>query len=115
MNKSPQGRPWRVLSSLLQLHQGKQLCRHPWKSKFPQLQCIYHEPWQDHRKSSIKPPGGNLRQAHLRGGRGLFNLETTMVSVLHKELEYKVEKLKYNKFSVMKPTIRVKFESPLGK
>ena len=32
------------------------------------------------------------------GGRGLFNLETTMVSVLHKELEYKVKKLKYNKF-----------------
>ena len=29
---------------------------------------------------------------------GLFNLETTMVSVLHKELEYKVEKLKYKKF-----------------
>ena len=29
---------------------------------------------------------------------GLFNLETTMVSVLHKELEYKVEKFKYKKF-----------------
>ena len=30
---------------------------------------------------------------------GLFNLEITMVSVLHKELEYKdiVEKLKYKK------------------
>ena len=28
----------------------------------------------------------------------VFNLETTMVSVLHKELEYKVEKLKYKKF-----------------
>ena len=27
----------------------------------------------------------------------LFNLEKTMVSVLHKELEYKVEKLKYKK------------------
>ena len=27
------------------------------------------------------------------GGGGLFILETTMVSVLHKELEYKVEKL----------------------
>ena len=32
------------------------------------------------------------------GGEGLFNLEMTMVSVLHKELEYKVEKLKYKKF-----------------
>ena len=28
---------------------------------------------------------------------GLFNLEKTMVSVLHKELEYKVEKLKNKK------------------
>ena len=27
------------------------------------------------------------------GGGGLFNLETTMASVLHKELEYRVEKL----------------------
>ena len=27
----------------------------------------------------------------------LFNLEKTTVSVLHKELEYKVEKLKYKK------------------
>ena len=31
-----------------------------------------------------------------RGG-GLFNLEKMMVLVLHKELEYKVEKLKYRK------------------
>ena len=29
---------------------------------------------------------------------GLFNLGTMMVSVPHKELEYKVEKLKYKKF-----------------
>ena len=28
---------------------------------------------------------------------GLSNLAKTMVSVLHKELEYKVEKLKYKK------------------
>ena len=52
-----------------------------------------------------------LFQAHLRRGGaglnrygglisegGLFNLDTTMVSVLHKKLEYKVEKLKYKKF-----------------
>ena len=38
----------------------------------------------------------------------LFNLETSMVSVLHKELEYKVEKLKYKKFEVMQPRIRIK-------
>ena len=30
-------------------------------------------------------------------GAGLFNLEKTMVSVLHKELEYNVEKLKNKK------------------
>ena len=29
---------------------------------------------------------------------GLFNLEMTIVSVLHKELEYKVKKLKDKKF-----------------
>ena len=63
----------------------------------------------------LSPPGVIYVKPIWGGGRGLFNLETTMVSVLHKELEYKVEKLKYNKFSVMKPTIRVKFESPLGK
>ena len=53
-----------------------------------------------------------LFQAHLRGGGGLietgslfergglFNLKTTMISqaVLHKELDCKVEKLKYRKF-----------------
>ena len=31
------------------------------------------------------------------GGGGLFNLEKTMVSVLHKELKFKVEKLMYKK------------------
>ena len=30
-------------------------------------------------------------------GGGLFNLEKTMVSVLHKELEYKVKKLENKK------------------
>ena len=30
-------------------------------------------------------------------GGGLFNLEKTMVSVLHKELKFKVEKLMYKK------------------
>ena len=69
-----------------------------------------------HRKSSFKPPRGEgglaySFQAHLRGvgggglketeglfeREGLFTLETTMVSVLHKELEYKVGKLRYKK------------------
>ena len=59
----------------------------------------------DYRKSSIKPPtpGTYLFRAHLTGGSlietgRLFNLETTMLSVLHAELKYKVEKLKYKKF-----------------
>ena len=65
-----------------------------------------------YRNSSYKPPlppGAYLFEAYLRGclieteaylrggGGGVFNLELTMVSVLHKELAYKVEKLKYKK------------------
>ena len=49
------------------------------------------------------------------GWGGLFNLEKAMVSVLHEELEYKVEKLKNKKFSVMQLTIRIKSELPVGK
>ena len=56
-----------------------------------------------YRKSFIKPPGG------------LFNLETAMVSVLQKGLEYKVERLKYKKFEVMQPRIRIKSDLPVGK
>ena len=40
--------------------------------------CVYY------RKSSIKPPPGSL-----------FNIEKMTVSVLDKDLEYKVDKLKY--------------------
>ena len=36
---------------------------------------------------------------------GFFNLARTMVSVLHKELECKVEKLKYKKLEVIHPNI----------
>ena len=57
----------------------------------------------------LSPKGAYLFQAHLRGGLietgglferggGLFNLEKTMVSVLHRELEYGEEKLKYKTF-----------------
>ena len=38
-----------------------------------------------------------------------------MVSVLHKEVEYKVEKLKSKKFKVMQPRIRIKSELLFGK
>ena len=45
-----------------------------------------------------------------RGGlfdrAGLFNLANKMVSVLHKELECKVEKLKYKKMEVMQQRIK---------
>ena len=57
----------------------------------------YHE-------SSTKPPpppsreGGIFISSPFEGGGDLFNLETTMVSVLHKGLEYIVEKLKDKKF-----------------
>ena len=44
----------------------------------------------------------------------LFHLATTMVSVLHKELEYKVEKPKYRKLEVMQPRIKNKSEPPAG-
>ena len=50
------------------------------------------------------------------GGRGrLFNLAKTMVSVLHEELEYKVEKLKYKRLEVMQPMIKNKSELSAGK
>ena len=55
-----------------------------------------------YRKSSINPPGGLIYFKPIRGGGfietgGLVNLEKTIVSVLHEELEYKVEKFKNKK------------------
>ena len=57
----------------------------------------------------LSPPAGLFISSPFKGGglnrdgglferRGLLNLETMMVSVFQKELEYKVEKLKYKKF-----------------
>ena len=52
----------------------------------------------------------------LIGTGGLFNyLESTMVSVLHKQLECKVEKLNYKNLEVMQPRIRIKSKLPAGK
>ena len=65
----------------------------------------------------IKPRGGQgLIEigGYLRDG-GLFNVEKTMVSLLHKELEYKVEKLKYKRLEVMQARIRIKSALPVGK
>ena len=70
-----------------------------------------HWATRQYRKSSIKhPPGAYSFQTHLGGGgvirEGvLFNVAKTMVSVLPKELECKVEKLKFNKLEVMQPRI----------
>ena len=71
---------------------------------------LYADDTQSYRKSSIKPLGGGgggiYFKARWGGGGGLieagdllemgdlFNLEKTMASVLHKELEQKVEKFK---------------------
>ena len=54
--------------------------------------------------NTFGPGGGEV----LMETGGLFNLAKTMVSVLHKELEYKVEKLKYKKLEVMQPRIKTK-------
>ena len=45
---------------------------------------------------------------------GLLNLARTMVSVLHKELEYKVKKLKYKMSKVIQLRIKNKSELPVG-
>ena len=39
----------------------------------------------------------------------------TMVSVLHKDLEYKVDKLKYTRLEVMQPRIKNKSDLSVGK
>ena len=62
-------------------------------------------------KSSIKPPpppGGLIISNTFQGGGGLIwgrDLTKTMVSVLHKKLECKVEKFKYKKLEVVQPRI----------
>ena len=59
---------------------------------------MYKSPASEYRNSSIKPPVIYFKPIWRGAGGGLFNFELTRVSVLHKELEYKVEKLKYKKF-----------------
>ena len=81
--------------------------------------------WFAYRKCFIKP-GGLVYFIFIWGGWGLletaglfqrecsFNLEKTVVSVLHKELEYKVENLKYKKLDVMQPRFKNKSKLPAG-
>ena len=45
---------------------------------------------------------------------GLFNLAKKMVSILRKELECIVEKLKYKKLEVMQMGLKNKSELPAG-
>ena len=59
--------------------------------------------------------GGLNRDGGLIWEGGLFNLEKTMVSILHKKLEYNVETLKYKRLEVMQPRIKNKPELPVGK
>ena len=74
-----------------------------------------------YRKSSINPLGGLFVSNTFEGGGGglletegflegggLFNLAKMVVLALHKELESKVEKLKYKKLKVMRPRIKSK-------
>ena len=44
----------------------------------------------------------------------LFCLAKTIVSVIPKELEYKVENHKYKKFEVMQPRINKRSKLPVG-
>ena len=66
------------------------------------------------------PRGFHIPNTFERGGGGLmktgvlFNLTKTMVSVLYKELEYKVEKLKHKELEVMQLRIKTKSELPVG-
>ena len=67
----------------------------------------------------VCPSGGLIYLKRFEGvlietGGSLFNLAKKTVSVLHKELEYKVEKLKYKTLEIIKPRIKNKSELPVG-
>ena len=63
-------------------------------------------PWTNTVSPLVSPSGGLFISSPFEGegGGGLFYLEKTMVLVLHKEVEHKVEKLKYKKLEVMQLT-----------
>ena len=71
-----------------------------------------------HIKFSIKRPGGlfisnPFEAGHILEG-GLFNLLQTMVSVLHKELEYTVEKLQVQEVGGRAAKDKKKSQLPVG-
>ena len=61
----------------------------------------------------FKPIGGG--GGGLIDTGGFFDLEKTMVFVLHKELVYKWKSLSTKRLEVVQPRIRVKSELPVGK
>ena len=87
----------------------------------PLLEKYHFAEWFTHLKFSNKSPGGgggffisNTFEG-VGGDRGftwdeggLFDFAETEVSVLHKELECKVEKLKYTKLEVIQLRIKNK-------
>ena len=52
--------------------------------------------------------GGLIEMGGLFERGDVFNLAKMMISVLHKQLEYKVEKLKYKQLEVMQRRIKNK-------
>ena len=91
----------------------------------PLLEKYQFAEWFTHLKFSNKSPGGGglLYFKHIWGGGGgglkrdrgftwdkggLIDFAETEVSVLHKELECKVEKLKYAKLEVIQMRIKNK-------
>ena len=63
---------------------------------------IYFKPFEGGGGRGLIEMGGLFERG------GFFNLETMMVSVLYKELEYNVEKLRYKAFQVKQSRIRIK-------
>ena len=70
--------------------------------------CLCKERCQlEYRESSSMPHAVRFEGVSIEAGGGLFkrgslfHLAKTTVSVLHKELEYKVEKLKYKKLEII--------------
>ena len=54
-----------------------------------------------HLNRTVNSPGGGVFISNPFEGGTLFNVAKIMVLVLHKELEYEVEKFKYKKLEVM--------------
>ena len=62
---------------------------------------------------TFKGRGGRRAKSRFEMG-ALFCLAKTMVSVLLKELKYKVEKHKYEKLEVVQPRINKRSKLPVG-